>query len=36
VQLEGIEDLAGKLIISFDHLNDLCGTPHAMPARRYG
>ena len=36
VQLEGIEDVTGKLIVSFDYLNDLCGTPHAMPARRYG
>jgi hypothetical protein len=36
VQLEGIEDAAGKLIVSFDYLNDLCGTPHAIPARRYG
>ena len=25
-----------KLIVSFDYLNDLCGTPHAIPARRYG
>lgn len=36
VQLEGIEDADGKLLVGFDLLNDLCGTPHAMPARRYG
>lgn len=36
LQLEGIEDLKGKLIVSYDHLNDLCSEPPPMPERRYG
>lgn len=36
LQLEGIEDLKGKLIVSYDHLNDLCSEPPPMPKRRYG
>lgn len=36
VQLDGIEDVDGRPLVGFDHLNDLCGAPHAMPARRYG
>ena len=36
VQLEGIEDSRGKLIVSYDHLNELCSEPPPMPERRYG
>ena len=37
VQLDAIEDLDGKLLVGYDHLNDLCSvTPPAMPERRYG
>jgi hypothetical protein len=35
-QLEGIEDANGKLLMGYDHLNDLCRSPHPMPQRRYG
>ena len=37
-QLDGIEDEEGRLIVSYDHLRELCGTPPlaAMPERRYG
>ena len=35
-QLEGIEDLSGRLIVSYDHLQDLCSEPPPMPERRYG
>jgi len=35
-QLEGIEDANGKLLVSYDHLNDLCRSPHSMPQRKYG
>jgi hypothetical protein len=36
-QLDAIEDLNGKLIVGFDHLNELCSEPPpAMPERRYG
>lgn len=33
-QLEAIEDLDGRCLISYDHLNELCGSPIAQ--RRYG
>jgi hypothetical protein len=35
-QLEGIEDANGKLLVTYDHLNDLCGSPQPLPQRRYG
>jgi hypothetical protein len=36
-QLDAIEDLDGKLLVGYDHLNDLCGEPPpAMRERRYG
>lgn len=36
-QLDAIEDLNGKLLVGYDHLNDLCSEPPpAMPERRYG
>jgi hypothetical protein len=35
-QLEGIEDVNGKLLMVYDHLNDLCRSPLAKPQRRYG
>lgn len=33
-QLEAIEDSEGRSLISYDHLNELCGPPVAQ--RRYG
>ena len=33
-QLEGIEDGAGKSLVSYDYLNDLCCVPCPMPQRR--
>ena len=37
-QLEGIEDENGRLIVTYDHLRELCREPPppAMPERRYG
>jgi len=35
-QLEGIEDANGKSLVGYDHLNDLCRSPHSMPQRKYG
>ena len=35
-QLEGIEDPSGRLLVGFDHLNDLCSAPESMLARKYG
>ena len=35
-QLEAIEDANGKALVVYDHLNDLCQSPHSMPQRRYG
>lgn len=35
-QLEAIEDANGKSLLVYDHLNDLCRSPHPMPQRRYG
>ena len=35
-QLEGIEDAKGKLLMGYDHLNDLCRSPLVLPQRRYG
>jgi len=35
-QLDGIEDENGKLIVTYDHLNDLCREPPEVPERRYG
>ena len=36
-QLEGIEDESGRLIVTYDHLQDLCREPPPrMPERRYG
>lgn len=36
LQLEGIEEVSGKSLIAFDHLNDLCRSQQAMPQRKYG
>jgi hypothetical protein len=35
-QLEAIEDLNGKSLVVYDHLNDLCSAPPPAPQRRYG
>ena len=35
-QLEGIEDANGKLLVVYDHLNELCRAPPPTPQRRYG
>jgi hypothetical protein len=35
-QLEGIEEADGKSLMAYDHLNDLCRSPQAMPQRQYG
>ena len=35
-QLDGIEEADGRPLIGFDHLNDLCQSPEAVPQRRYG
>lgn len=35
-QLEGIEELSGRSLIAYDHLNELCRSPDAMPQRKYG
>ena len=35
-QLEGIEELGGKSVIAYDHLNDLCRSPRAVAQRKYG
>ena len=35
-QLDGIEDSKGKLLIGYDHLNELCSTPEPLPQRKYG
>ena len=35
-QLDGIEDLNGRTLIAYDHLNELCRSPDAVPQRRYG
>jgi len=36
-QLEGIEDLGGRLIVGYDHLRDLCReAAPAPPQRKYG
>jgi hypothetical protein len=35
-QLEGIENANGKLLVGYDHLNDLCRSPFVLPQRRYG
>lgn len=35
-QLEGIEDADGRLLITFDHLNDLCREPEPVRERKYG
>jgi hypothetical protein len=35
-QLEGIEEVSGKSLIAYDHLNELCGSPPAMAQRKYG
>ncbi|HMI41704.1 MAG TPA: hypothetical protein VK485_10800 [Sphingomicrobium sp.] len=35
-QLDGIEDANGKLLMGYDHLNDLCRPPLVLPQRRYG
>ena len=35
-QLDSIEDSNGKLLVGYDHLNDLCReAPPEMPTRRY-
>jgi hypothetical protein len=35
-QLEGIEEVSGRSLIAYDHLNDLCRSQQAMPQRKYG
>jgi hypothetical protein len=35
-QLEGIEEVSGKSLIAYDHLNHLCRSPQAPPQRKYG
>jgi hypothetical protein len=35
-QLEAVEDLNGRQLILYDHLNDLCRSPNAEKQRRYG
>jgi len=35
-QLEAIEDINGKSVIGYDHLNDLCRSPQTLPQRKYG
>jgi hypothetical protein len=35
-QLEGIEEASGKSLMAYDHLNDLCRSPQAMPQRKFG
>lgn len=35
-QVDGIEDLNGKLVVGYDLLDHLCRTPQPMPERRYG
>jgi hypothetical protein len=35
-QIDGIEDLNGRLIVGYDLLNDLCSRPEPLPQRRYG
>ena len=35
-QLEGIENANGKSLIGYDHLNDLCRSPLAIPRHRLG
>ena len=32
-QLDGIEDAKGRLLISYNHLNDLCRSAELMPER---
>lgn len=35
-QLDAIEDVNGRLLVGYDHLNELCREPPpAMPERRY-
>lgn len=36
LQLEAIEDQAGRTLIACDYLNELCRPAEAMPQRRYG
>ena len=35
-QLEGIEEISGKSLMAYDHLNDLCRSPQAVRQRKYG
>jgi hypothetical protein len=35
-QLEAIEDANGRSLIAYDHLNELCRQPPAVPQRKYG
>ena len=35
-QIDGIEDLSGRPLILYDHLNALCRSPGAEQQRRYG
>ena len=35
-QLEGIEEVGGKSLIAYDHLNDLCRSAQAIAQRKYG
>jgi hypothetical protein len=35
-QLEGIEEVSGRSLIAYDHLNDLCRSPQAVAQRKYG
>jgi hypothetical protein len=36
LQLDSIEELSGRTLISYDYLNDLCRPRDAIPQRRYG
>ena len=36
LQLDGIEDAAGRSLIAYDHLHDLCRPRDELPERRYG
>ena len=33
-QLEGIEDAAGRSLMSYDELNDRCRSPYPVPLRK--
>lgn len=35
-QLDAIEDVNGRALVAYDHLNDLCRAAPSVPQRRYG